>query len=63
MKKVIKGAERGEGEFAGEGALLGGGVAWNDKGKRNCTPRTVEEFPDDFFTLEQKQDGAVVVRL
>ena len=63
MKKVIKGAERGEGEFAGEGALLRGGVALNDEGERNCTPRTVEEFPDDFFTLEQKQDGAVVVRL
>ena len=43
MKKVIKGAERGEGEFAGEGALLRGGVALNDessteKGRSNiCT--------------------------
>ena len=62
MKKVIKGAERGEGDPPAEGAVLGGGVTLNDEGERNCTPRTVEEFPDDFFTLEQKQDGAVVVR-
>ena len=29
----------------------------------NCTPQGVNHFPEDLFTLEQRQQGAVVVHV
>lgn len=29
----------------------------------NCTPRSVEEFPPDFMTLETKRKGGVLVHV
>ena len=38
-----------------------GVIVLNDEGELNCTPRSIEEFPDNYFTLEQRQDGWVTV--
>ena len=37
-------------------------VVLNDEGELNCTPRSIEEFPENYFTLEQRQNGWVAVR-
>ena len=29
----------------------------------NCTPRSLEQFPGDFFTLSQRQNGGVIVHI
>ena len=29
----------------------------------NCTPPAIDDFPRDFFTEEERQDGAVVVHV
>uniref|UniRef100_A0A1I8I270 Transmembrane protein 107 n=1 Tax=Macrostomum lignano TaxID=282301 RepID=A0A1I8I270_9PLAT len=29
----------------------------------NCTPRSVETYPPDLFTLEQKQHGAIIIHI
>ncbi|EFN77187.1 sodium/potassium/calcium exchanger 4 [Harpegnathos saltator] len=32
-----------------------------DKPKENCTPHSLEEFPEDLFTAEQRRQGAVAL--
>ena len=29
----------------------------------NCTPRSLDQFPGDFFTLSQRQHGGVIVHI
>ncbi|PAA49080.1 hypothetical protein BOX15_Mlig002459g3 [Macrostomum lignano] len=33
------------------------------EGKNACTPRSVETFPPDLFTLEQKRQGAIIIHV
>ena len=28
---------------------------------KNCTPPSIEEFPNDFFTQKERQQGAVII--
>ena len=34
-----------------------------DNDTSECMPRAVDEFPDNFFTLKQTQDGAMAVHI
>ena len=34
-----------------------------DNDTSECMPRAVDEFPENFFTLKQTQDGAMAVHI
>ena len=34
-----------------------------DENDTECMPRAVEEFPSNFFTLQQTQDGGIAVHI
>ena len=36
-------------------------LAHNTHKLKNCTPPSIEEFPNDFFNQRQRQHGAVIV--
>jgi len=29
----------------------------------NCTPRAIEQFPHDVFTMQQRKEGAITVHI
>lgn len=35
----------------------------DDKPEKNCTPRAIEEFPDNFLTVQQTKDGGMAIHI
>lgn len=43
--------------------VLSPSLLTDDKPEKNCTPRAIEEFPDNFLTVQQTKDGGMAIHI